>query len=94
MAFEIKSCQVLYFGPHPVLAGRTTGVVRVAIHEDFMGTQTDYSLDLKVRAETGSKSTPELTSALLAHAASQLNKIKARHARPAAEPAEAQLAAE
>lgn len=80
MSFEVKSCAVLYFGPHRVIAGRTTGVVRVRIHEGFMGTETDYTLDLKVRTDTGALSTSEIKTALLAHAAHQLNRIKARHA--------------
>ena len=79
MSFEIRSCAVLYFGPHRTIAGRTTGVVRVRIHEEFMGTQTDYTLDLKVRVDIGTKPTSEIKSALLAHAARQLNRIKARH---------------
>jgi len=82
MSFEVKSCEVLYYGPHRAIAGRMTGVVRVKIHEQFMGTVTDYSLDLKVRAETGFLPSAQVKSALLAHAARQLNKIKVRHARP------------
>lgn len=80
MSFEVKSCAVLYFGPHRTIAGRVTGVVRVRIHEAFMGTETDYTLDLKVRADTGHATTPEIRTALLAHAARQLNRMKARHA--------------
>lgn len=80
MSFEVRSCEVLYFGPHLAIEGRTTGVVRVRIREGFMGTLTDYTLDLKVRAETGYRPTPEINTALLAHAAHQLNRIKARHA--------------
>jgi hypothetical protein len=83
MTFEVKSCEVLYYGPHHAISGRMTGVVRVKIRELFMGTLTDYSLDLKVRAETGFRPSDEIKSALLAHAARQLNKIKERHARPA-----------
>lgn len=82
MSFEVKSCEVLYYGPHRTITGRMTGVVRVKIREQFMGTLTDYSLDLKVRAETGFRPSGEVKSALLAHAARQLNKIKERHARP------------
>jgi hypothetical protein len=81
MSFDVKSCQVLYYGPHRAIAGRMTGVVRVKIREQFMGTVTDYSLDLKVRAETGSIPSEQVKSALLTHAARQLNKIKDRHAR-------------
>jgi hypothetical protein len=80
MSFEVTSCAVLYFGPHRTIAGRMTGVVRVRIHENFMGTDTDYTLNLKVRADTGPKATADIKSALLAHAARQLNRIKARHA--------------
>ncbi|MEO8686343.1 MAG: hypothetical protein ABI414_16065 [Devosia sp.] len=83
MSFEVRSCEVLYYGPHRAIAGRMTGVVRVKIHEQFMGTETDYSLDLKVRAETGVMPSAEVKNALLAHAARQLNKIKERHAKPA-----------
>lgn len=82
MSFEVKSCEVLYYGPHSVIVGRMTGVVRVKIREEFMGTITNYSLNLKVRAETGYLPPAEIKSALLAHAARQLNKIKDRHARP------------
>ncbi len=94
MSFEVKSCEVLYFGPHRTIAGRMTGVVRVKIHEQFMGTETDYTLDLKVRAETGFKPEAEIKSALLAHAAHQLNKIKQRHAGPAANGPRPAIAAE
>jgi len=79
MSFEIKSCAVLYYGPHRAIRGRTTGVVRVRIHEGFMGTETDYTLDLKVRTDIGQTVSSEIKSALLAHAAKQLNRIKARH---------------
>ena len=80
MSFEVKSCVVLHYSPHRAIIGRMTGVVRVKIREEFMGTLTDYSLDLKVRAETGFRPAAEVKSALLAHAARQLNKIKDRHA--------------
>lgn len=94
MSFEIKACQVLHFGPHRVIAGRITGMVRVRIHEQFMGTDTDYSLDLKVRAETSATSPAEVKNALLAHAARQLSKIRDRHARPAANVVRPAIAAE
>ena len=94
MSFEVKSCEVLYYGPHRAIAGRMTGVVRVKIHEKFMGTETDYSLDLKVRAETGFKPSSEVKSALLAHAARQLNKLKERHSRPATNSVRPAIAAE
>ena len=79
MTFDVKACQVLYYGPHGAIAGRTTGVVRVRIHETFMGNDTDYALDLKVRCDTGPAPANEVRTALLAHAAHQLNRLKARH---------------
>jgi len=80
MSYEVKACAVLYFGPHRTISGRITGVVRVRIHEIFMGTETDYALDLRVRADVGRATTPEIKTALLSHAARQLNRMKARHA--------------
>jgi hypothetical protein len=77
--FEVKACEVRYYGPHKTIAGRVTGVVRVTIHERFMGNNTTYHLDLKVRADVGSVSSAEVRTALLAHAAHQLNRLKARH---------------
>ncbi|HTM76732.1 MAG TPA: hypothetical protein VL133_03775 [Devosia sp.] len=94
MSFEVKSCEVLYYGPHRAIAGRVTGVVRVKIRERFMGTETDYALDLKVRAETGFRPSGEVRTALLTHAAHQLNKIKNRHAQPAANLTRPAIAAE
>jgi hypothetical protein len=75
MSFEVRFCEVLYFGPHRVIAGRTTGVVR---------------------AQTGFSPTPEIKSALLGHAAHQLNRIKQRHAMraPAANELRPAIAAE
>lgn len=79
MVFEIKNCQILYYGPHPTMKGRITGVVRVKLRERFLGNDTLYSLDLKVRTETGAgQPTAAIRTALLAHAAHQLNKLKAR----------------
>ena len=85
--FDVKSCELRYFGPHTAIPGRITGVVRVGIEERFMGTFSRYNLDLKVKADVGAKPFPEVRSALLAHAAQQLNRLKARHAgiRTAAE---------
>ena len=60
-------------------AGRVTGVVRVMIEEHFMGNTARYHLDLKVKADVGSVSAGEVRTALLAHAAHQLNRLKARH---------------
>lgn len=79
MSFTIKSCQLLHFGPHPTLPGRIVGAVRVRISETFMGNSTTYGLDLKVKADVGSVSSDAVRQALLAHAARQLNKLKARH---------------
>lgn len=79
MSFDIKSCQLMHFGPHPTIEGRITGVVRVRIGEDFLGTRTDYSLDLKVKADIGRADSETVRHALLGHAARQLNKLKLRH---------------
>jgi hypothetical protein len=79
VSFEIKSCQLLHFGPHAAIPGRVTGVVRVRIGEDFLGTRTEYTLDLKVKADIGAASSDAVRHALVAHAARQLNKLKARH---------------
>jgi len=79
MSFEIKSCQILHFGPHRAVPGRVVGAVRVRIRETFMGNITTYSLDLKVKADVGTVSSEAVRQALLAHAARQLNKLKARH---------------
>lgn len=78
-SFEVKACEVRYYGPHATIAGRVTGVVRVRIEERFMGNVSDYHLDLKVKADVGSVSSAEVRTALLAHAAHQLNRLKARH---------------
>ena len=78
-SFDVKGCEVRYYGPHPTIPGRVTGVVRVRIEERFMGNVTSYNLDLKVKADVGHVSTPALRTALLAHAAHQLNRLKARH---------------
>lgn len=89
MSFEIKDCQILYYGPHPTFKGRMTGVVRVKIKESFLGNETLYSLDLKVRAETGTgMPTAQIRTALLAHAAHQLNRLKSRRIDPPAIAAE------
>ena len=78
-AFDIISCEVRYFGPHKTIAGRVTGVVRVRIAERFMGNVSTYNLDLKVKADVGHVASREVRTALLAHAAHQLNRLKARH---------------
>lgn len=78
-SFEVKGCEVRYYGPHKTVAGRITGVVRVIIEECFMGNLSRYHLDLKVKADVGSVSSPQLRTALLAHAARQLNRLKSRH---------------
>ena len=78
-SFEVKGCEVRYYGPHQTIAGRVTGVVRVMIEEHFMGNAARYHLDLKVKADVGSVSAAEVRTALLAHAAHQLNRLKARH---------------
>jgi len=80
MSFEVKSCQLLHYGPHRTMANRIEGAVRVRIHETFMGNASEYSLDLRVRADCGRAPHEKVRTALLAHAAHQLNKLKARHA--------------
>ena len=78
-SFEIKGCEVRYYGPHKTIRGRVTGVVRVLIEERFMGNVSRYPLDLKVKADVGSAYASEVRTALLVHAAHQLNRLKARH---------------
>ncbi|WP_137152208.1 hypothetical protein [Devosia sp. FKR38] len=77
--FVVKSCEIRHFGPHRAIPGRITGLVRVQIQELFLGNVTNYHLDLKVKADVGAVSTAEVRTALLAHAAHQLNKLKTRH---------------
>ena len=78
-SFDVKGCEVRYYGPHKTIEGRVTGVVRVQIEEHFMGNTARYHLDLKVRADVGHVSSSEVRTALLTHAAHQLNRLKARH---------------
>ena len=78
-SFEVKACELRYCGPHKTIAGRITGVVRVGIEERFMGNASRYHLDLKVKADVGAVNAAEVRTALLAHAAHQLNRLKARH---------------
>ncbi|HTO28476.1 MAG TPA: hypothetical protein VL017_07780 [Devosia sp.] len=78
-SFDVKGCEVRYYGPHKAIAGRVTGVVRVIIEERFMGNLSRYHLDLKVKADVGSVNAAEVRTALLAHAAHQLNRLKSRH---------------
>ena len=78
-SFEIKGCEVRYYGPHRTIRGRVTGVVRVIVEEVFMGNLSRYALDLKVKADVGSVPTEQVRTALLTHAAHQLNRLKARH---------------
>lgn len=78
-SFEVKACEVRYFGPHRTIEGRVTGVVRVRIEERFMGNIASYALDLKVKADVGHVSSDKVRTALLTHAAHQLNRLKARH---------------
>ena len=44
-----------------------------------MGNVTKYHLDLKVKADVGHVSSGQVRTGLLAHAAHQLNRLKARH---------------
>ena len=78
-SFEVTACQLRYFGPHPTIHGRVTGVVRVQIRERFMGNESRYPLDLKVKADVGHVSAEQVRTALLTHAAHQLNRLRARH---------------
>ena len=82
MSFEVLACQLMHFGPHATIAGRMTGVVRVRIREQFRGNVTEYGLDLPVRADCGKVPHEQVRTALLTHAAHQLNKLKARHSAP------------
>lgn len=79
MSFEVIACQLLHFGPHATIAGRLTGAVRVRIRERFMGNTTEYALDLPVKADCGTVPHEQARTALLSHAAHQLNRLKARH---------------
>ena len=79
MSFEVVGCQLLHFGPHKAIPNRITGAVRVRICESFFGNTTHYSLDLKVKADCGRVPHDQVRTALLAHAAHQLNRLKARH---------------
>lgn len=78
MSFEVIGCQLLHFGPHRVIVGRITGAVRVRIRESLMGNVSEYQLDLKVKADCGQVPHEQVRTALLAHAAHQLNKLKYR----------------
>ena len=78
-SFQVTGCEVRYYGPHKTIHGRITGVVRVRVEERFMGNVSRYNLDLKVKADVGSVPAETVRTALLAHAAHQLNRLKARH---------------
>jgi hypothetical protein len=79
MSFDVISCQLLDASPHKAIAGRVTGKVRVRIRESFMGNSTEYGLDLPVKADCPNASPEVARTALLGHAARQLNKLKSRH---------------
>jgi hypothetical protein len=79
MSFEVIACQLLHFGPHRTIKGRLTGAVRVRIRESFMGNVSEYELDLPVKSDCGLVPHEQARTALLSHAAHQLNKLKARH---------------
>ncbi len=87
-SFDVRGCEVRYFGPHLTIPGRVTGVVRVQIEEGLMGNRTRYTLDLKVKADVGTVPATEVRTALLTHAAHQLNRLKARHTEQIAVAAE------
>lgn len=78
-SFDVKACELRYYGPHRLIPGRVTGVVRVIVEESFMGNMSRYHLDLKVKADVGSVPAAQVRTALLGHAAHQLNRLKARH---------------
>lgn len=78
MSFEVVSCQLLHFGPHRTMPKRMQGAVRVRINEVILGNPINYALDLKVRADCGQASHEKVRTALLAHAAHQLNRMKSR----------------
>lgn len=78
MSFEVVSCQLLHFGPHRTMPKRMLGAVRVRIREIIMGNSIDYALDLKVRADCGHAPHDQVRTALLSHAAHQLNRLKSR----------------
>lgn len=80
MSFEVVSCQLLHFGPHRTMPKRMLGAVRVRIRETIMGNPIDYALDLKVRADCGQAPHEKVRTALLTHAAHQLNRLKSRRA--------------
>jgi hypothetical protein len=79
MSFEVIGCQLLHFGPHQAIPGRVTGAVRVRISETLLGNRSEYSLDLRVKADCGRVPHDQVRTALLSHAAHQLNKLKLRH---------------
>lgn len=79
MSFEVIGCQLLHFGPHRTIPHRITGAVRVRIRETFLSNKTEYALDLPVKADCGHVPHEKVRTALLSHAAHQLNKLKARH---------------
>ena len=79
MSFEVIGCQLLHYGPHKAIANRMTGAVRVRIREVMLGNVTEYSLDLPVKADCGQVPHEQVRTALLSHAAHQLNKLKSRH---------------
>lgn len=78
-SFDVKGCEVRYYGPHLTIPGRVTGVVRVQVEERFMGNTSRYHVDLKVKADVGSVPADKVRTALLTHAAHQLNRLKNRH---------------
>ncbi len=82
MSFEVIGCQLMHFGPHATIRDRMTGLVRVRIREQFQGNVTEYGLDLPVRADCGKVPHEQVRTALLTHAAHQLNKLKARLSAP------------
>lgn len=79
MSFDVIGCQLLHYGPHKAIPNRITGAVRVRIRESLLGNVTEYALDLRVKADCGHVPHEQVRTALLSHAAHQLNKLKSRH---------------
>lgn len=70
MSFEIRACTIVDVRPHPRLAGRTEGKVRVTLRETIDGRSVDHDLTLKAWAETTpAMSLAEVNTALLGRAA-------------------------
>ncbi|MCS6760266.1 MAG: hypothetical protein MO852_16055 [Candidatus Devosia euplotis] len=78
-SFEVKTCELRYFGPRKTIDGRVAGVVRAHIEEHFMGNVALYPLDLKVKADVGHAASEQVRTSLLGDVTHQLNRLRARH---------------